>query len=63
MTSKRRKQADQIKATFKANGFITLLPLTVPEEVGDHIMGIAGQYRDDVFRMRREALGQDQDDN
>jgi len=63
MTSQRRKNANKIKATFKANGYITLPPLTVPDKVGDHIMQIARPYLDEVLRIRREALGKDQDEN
>ncbi|HEV8033410.1 hypothetical protein [Yoonia sp.] len=54
MTSRNR-----IKAALRDAGYVTLPPLHVPEKVADHIMKIAGQYKDDVLRIRREARGDD----
>lgn len=46
---------ERIKAALRDAGYVTLPPLHVPEKVADHIMQIAGQYKDDVLRIRREA--------
>jgi hypothetical protein len=43
------------KAELAKAGYVRLPPLWVPEKAAEHIMQIAGQYRDEVMRIDREA--------